>query len=343
MDYQRNFHHFISRQLMLAGIGYDYIPNFMTPDNMKLFEKAFTHPSYDENNNYEILEFTGDGILKGILTIYIPQRFPDLTTSEGKLSKIRRSLEMSKTLSGIALKLGFWNFVRGDEETMNKKRNKTLEDVYEAFIGALYLAVDNVAGKGIGFSYAQRFVEFSLNQLTIDTSSEQLDDPITILNELYKKTDASKGKVLGWNMFPQYTFEHIILPNFDFLNPKQHPQGTMYFDKKTKQVMVKHNDKFIPFKNLKYPIKLLMPNTTQEQLIANPDNFTKINLSRVYGKPISDITTFFLEDNVSADIIPNDNNDQIVVGQGTALQRKDAKKMAAKNAYDLFKQLGYKR
>lgn len=337
-----SFTTFLFHQLRIAGINDEYIPSFLNDENIALFQKAFTHPSYNEHENYEILEFMGDGILKGILTMYIPRRFPDLTTSEGRLSKVRRLLEMSETLSKIALGLGFWNYVRGDQETMTKKRNKTLEDVYEAFIGALVLAIDKQTSQGVGFSFAQKYVEQSLNQINIDISADSLDDPITILNELYKKTDDTKGKILNWNFFPKYTFEHIILPNFDFLNPYQHPDGTMYFDKKIKQAMVKYKTKFIPIKHLVYPIQLLFPATTFEDLEKNPEKFTKVRLARVYAKPKPDILSYLQKD---LQVIPvfNKELEQIVMGQGIALQQKESKKMAANHAYCLFKQMGYKR
>ena len=44
--------------------------------NKKLLGTALTHPSYDNNNNYQRLEFLGDAILDNVVSSYLFDKFP---------------------------------------------------------------------------------------------------------------------------------------------------------------------------------------------------------------------------------------------------------------------------
>ena len=96
-----SFHLFIKKQLSIAKINEKYCEEFTDTEGIDLFLTAFTHPTFDAEKNYQELEFIGDGIIKGILSQYIPRRFPTLKgakkgTGEGVLSKTRRFLEQRK-------------------------------------------------------------------------------------------------------------------------------------------------------------------------------------------------------------------------------------------------------
>jgi dsRNA-specific ribonuclease len=198
-EFIQQYRLFVQQMLMRAGISEQYRELLTDEQGMKLFLIAITHPTVDPVNNYQELEFIGDGILKGILGQYIVRRFPNLPTTttkkgtkEGILTKIRRSLEQEKTLGQIGLKLGFWDYIICDEEVKATNRNKILEDAYEAFIGAMVEIIDEKVKKGLGYMYAYNFVASSLNERQIDISSKALDTAITRLFELYK-TDYIKN------------------------------------------------------------------------------------------------------------------------------------------------------
>ena len=333
------FTRFIGSMLTIAGISPTYQQAFLKSENMDLFRKAFTHPSVNSQNNYETLEFIGDGILKGILSIYIPQRFPEFTTNEGKLSKIRRSLEQRKTLAEFGLALGFWEHVDGDNDVMSTKRTQTLEDVYEAFIGALTLTIDRCVKRGVGFKYAQQFVEYSLKRHTIDLSEETLDDPVSRLNELYVKGELKRGHPLKWG-FPKYHNITIFIDNVDDKIPPSHsvPRGTMVFSKKYKTVFVNTASGFIPFSKVKYPINILVPNYTYDMLDTR--DITKVRLSMVFAKPEPFVLSYLKTKGVQPIFDPQKG---VVIGQAVALQQKDGKKIAAQQAVQAFKDMGYER
>lgn len=330
---------FIRHLLQIANIRGQYLHKFTDDESLECFRKAFTHKTADETNNYEILEFIGDGILKAILSIYIPERFKELSAYEGKLSKVRRFLEQEKTLSKFALQLGFWEHVKGDELTMTQKRNKTLEDVYEAFIGALVTVIDKKVHRGVGFTYAYNFVVYSLDQIHIDVSQQKLDDPVTILNELYTRNEISRGSPLKWG-FPKYKSLTLYLPNATDLSAQDYPVGTMYFNTDTKTVMVKYKDTFVQYRQVCYPIRLVYPPVTREMMEEHPECFTQVRTASVYAKP-EEFVKEFIQKETKKPVIMED--DMIEIGQGVTLQQKDSRKMAAQHALYLFKLMGYER
>ena len=112
--------------------------------DISLYQCAFTHKSalkqYAVKSSYETLEFLGDSVLGFVITKMLYDTYQD--EHEGFLTKARTKLVRGKTLSDIALRLGLFDYVLMDDKGMRNQwfRNpKILEDVLEAFIGAIYL------------------------------------------------------------------------------------------------------------------------------------------------------------------------------------------------------------
>ncbi|MDD4831676.1 MAG: ribonuclease III [Bacilli bacterium] len=113
------------------------------PKNIELYEQAFTHTSYSNENNmgvsYERLEFLGDKVVDLIISEYL-YRHMDL--KEGDMTKLRASYVCENALYEYALSLRFNEYVKlgkGEESSGGKFRKAILADVFEAFVGALYL------------------------------------------------------------------------------------------------------------------------------------------------------------------------------------------------------------
>lgn len=113
--------------------------------NLALYQCAFTHKSalkqYNTKVSYETLEFLGDSVLGFVITKILYDQYNSFE-QEGFLTRARTKLVRGKTLSEISLKLGFADFVIMDEKGMRNqwyKNPKILEDVFEAFVGAMYL------------------------------------------------------------------------------------------------------------------------------------------------------------------------------------------------------------
>ncbi|HTQ31444.1 MAG TPA: ribonuclease III [Opitutaceae bacterium] len=113
-----------------------------------LLERAVTHSSFlpehpDSAESYERLEFLGDAVLQLILTEALFGLFPG--EREGVLSKRRAALSKGSFLSRLAQEIGLDACLRlggSEEATGGRTRASTLEDVFEALAGALYLDSD---------------------------------------------------------------------------------------------------------------------------------------------------------------------------------------------------------
>ncbi|AXA34401.1 ribonuclease III [Francisella adeliensis] len=106
--------------------------------DVSILNRALTHRSKTKKN-YERLEFLGDSILGFVIAEVLYHKFPD--DEEGKLSQVRSKLVRGATLAKLALELQIDEYIIfGDsEKNASHRREKILEDVVEAVIGAIYL------------------------------------------------------------------------------------------------------------------------------------------------------------------------------------------------------------
>ncbi|KAI7246568.1 hypothetical protein KC345_g12052, partial [Hortaea werneckii] len=111
-----------------------------------LLKQAFTHASYvnehrfNQHQDNERLEFLGDAVLELTVSEYLYNLLPD--RPEGELTKLRAAIVCEPSLVRFAETLGFGRFVllgKGEELTGGRTRPALLADVFEAFVGALYL------------------------------------------------------------------------------------------------------------------------------------------------------------------------------------------------------------
>jgi len=115
-------------------------------DNTQLLIQAFTHSSYVNEHrkkpyeDNERLEYLGDAVLELTVSQYLFQKYP--TMSEGELTKLRAAIVCEPSLVKFANELLFGNYIllgKGEEMTGGRTRPALLADVFEAFIGSLYL------------------------------------------------------------------------------------------------------------------------------------------------------------------------------------------------------------
>lgn len=114
--------------------------------NQNLLDEAFTHASYvnehpKENLKfYERIEFLGDAVMQLCVSEYLFKRYD--TMPEGKLSRLRAAMVCEDSFSKFAKECHFDEYIRlgkGEEKADARKRPSLLCDIFEAFIGALYL------------------------------------------------------------------------------------------------------------------------------------------------------------------------------------------------------------
>lgn len=114
----------------------------ITTENYELYERALTHSSYANEENiesYERLEFLGDAVFELIISEYL---YLNCNQDEGIMTKLRAHYVCEKALYGYSLKLKLNQYIklgRGEEEHGGKYRKATVADIFESFLGAMYI------------------------------------------------------------------------------------------------------------------------------------------------------------------------------------------------------------
>lgn len=113
--------------------------------NISLYKEAFTHASYANESHksikdYERLEFMGDAVLQLYVSEYIYNLFPDVP--EGTLTTLRSKLVREESLARFSRELGIGELLYlgvGEEKSGGRERDSVLANIFESFIGAIYL------------------------------------------------------------------------------------------------------------------------------------------------------------------------------------------------------------
>ncbi len=113
--------------------------------NSQLLKTALTHrsslnESREKIESNERLEFLGDSILSFVVSSYLYTNYPEF--DEGKLTNLRSLLVNTKMLANCASEAGLGKMLRlskGEEEGGGRENPSILADVFEAYIGALFL------------------------------------------------------------------------------------------------------------------------------------------------------------------------------------------------------------
>ncbi len=147
--------------------------------NKKIYKTAFTHTSYANEHNvesYERLEYLGDAVLELIMSEYL---YLNTLYEEGKMTKLRAHYVCENALYEYSLHLGLNEFLllgKGESENGGKERKAIVADIFESFIGALFL------DKGIEFvkNYIYKYIIPIIKNNEIDF----FDDYKSVLQEL---------------------------------------------------------------------------------------------------------------------------------------------------------------
>ena len=175
--------------------------------NEALLMEAMTHSSYANEHKEmkgiynERIEFLGDAVLELTISNWLFRQFPHF--QEGQLTKLRAQIVCEDSLSLLAKECSLNKYLLlGKGETLSGGREKPaiLCDVFEAFIGALYL------DKGV--NEVQRFLNLVVipkikngrYELITDFKTElqeylQQNGPVHIRYELVKEEGPSHDKI----------------------------------------------------------------------------------------------------------------------------------------------------
>jgi len=92
-------------------------------------------------NSYERMEFFGDRVLKLIVSMYLFYRYPK--ENEGFMTRLQTKIEDKTNLAIMSKKIGLGKYfiISKHIESMNGRQSDRIhEDIFEAFIGALFLS-----------------------------------------------------------------------------------------------------------------------------------------------------------------------------------------------------------
>jgi dsRNA-specific ribonuclease len=116
-----------------------------------------------QQRDYNTFEYYGDSVIHLILTQYLYNRYP--TKDSGFLTKLRTKLEKAETLSILSKKIGFDKYVvigRNMEQNNARENDVHLtEDIFEAFIWALFLESNYEKCKEFMINLIEREIDFA--------------------------------------------------------------------------------------------------------------------------------------------------------------------------------------
>jgi ribonuclease-3 len=147
-----------------------YNVNIGTINHIKYFHQAFTHKSYVKKDvftndilsdakkemkalydiknlmelcpdSYERLEYFGDRVVKIVVSFYLFNRYPH--EDEGFMTRLQTKIEDKKNLAILSKELGLGKYFIISKQIENqngRNMDKIHEDVFEAFMGALFLS-----------------------------------------------------------------------------------------------------------------------------------------------------------------------------------------------------------
>ena len=148
-------------------------------NNLEYYEQAFTHTSYANETNtvsYERLEFLGDAVLELIISEYL---YKTSEEPEGKMTKLRSSYVCENALYEYSCLLGLNEEIKlghGESERDGKHNKTIVADIFESFIGAIFL--------DCGFDVVKNFIYKNIIPLIENNSIDFIEDYKSVLQEL---------------------------------------------------------------------------------------------------------------------------------------------------------------
>lgn len=182
-------------------------------NDLTIYETAFTHSSFNSDANtkhhdYERLEFLGDTVIGLVVAETAFKTYPNV--SQGPLTKMKSSLVSTASLSNISRQLGFADYIKVGSSFSSEvsKADHLLEDVFEAFVGALYL--DN------GFEIAKGFV---LSVFTNPIKNYDFESSVDYKSRLQEEIQAEHRESVVYSVIketgPAHDRHFVVQVEFD--------------------------------------------------------------------------------------------------------------------------------
>ena len=196
--------------------------------NVKLYEKALTHTSYANENNvasYERLEYLGDAVLDLVISDYL---YRNTEHEEGKMTKLRSHYVCENANFEYSSRLGLNEYLKlghGELERGGKYRKAIVADIFESFVGAMYL--------DLGYEEVKKFIYKHIIPLIEDKSIEFFDDYKSVLQELVQTDKKSLEYVIIDEQGPAHDKTFTVEVKIDNI---VYGKGTAHSKKEAEQI-----------------------------------------------------------------------------------------------------------
>ena len=178
--------------------------------NIKLYRRALTHTSYANEagvESYERLEYLGDAVLELIMSEYL---YKNTEEPEGKRTKLRSYYVCENALYEYSILLGLNEELllgNGELERDGKHNRAIVADIFESFIGAMFL--------DIGIEQVKSFIYKNIIPLIENKSLEFINDYKSILQELVQTDKKSLEYVIVNESGPAHEKEFSVVVKID--------------------------------------------------------------------------------------------------------------------------------
>lgn len=196
-----------------VGILYSMSSEFMPlyrkfgilPKNEELYRLAFTHSSYNgmagtRHQDYERLEFLGDSVIGMVVSDLCYSLHPNM--EQGQLSVLKAQFIRSSSEAEYCKKLGLNEYIKVGASFSKEAKNNTslLEDVFESFVGAIYL--DQGADFAISFvrkvfyeDVANAKINYAINPKSYLQEAMQADNKESVTYKIIEERGSASDKV----------------------------------------------------------------------------------------------------------------------------------------------------
>lgn len=299
-------------------------------NNIKLIQKAFIHKSFwnnsnifdesdacsnmnlnkDEYGDYEKLELQGDKVIDLITLDYIIQKFPDKEV--GFLTELKSNIVRKPSLANLGDQLGFKKYIlfsshidriTNSNKNSGRENKRFLEDIFESFIGALY--IDQNLDKEI------------IKPFLLGVYKKHIDLDYIVKNEINYKSALLK-------FFHTQKFGHPKYTDLYFLGP---PTNRLFFS----VILIEKSIFFNEESKINQEILDILTYKTNSFLeyLSNPNllNDIRCQQDQINLNPYE-----FLLDKLQ-------DNKYILVGVGQGPKKQESEKDCSKQCLINFKQL----
>ena len=176
----------------------------------KLYDTALTHTSYANENNcvsYERLEYLGDAVLELIMSEYL---YKNTEYQEGMMTKLRSHYVCENALAEYSKRLKLNEYIKlghGEYESGGSERKTIIADVFESFIGAMFLDK--------GLDEVKRFIYKHIIPIIERKEIDFFSDYKSILQELVQTDKRSLEYIIIDESGPAHNKEFTVEVRID--------------------------------------------------------------------------------------------------------------------------------